>query len=273
MVTSIPNTSLYPETNAVAVQSDGKIVVAGLTNGPGPYPAFLARYNVNGSLDTTFGNHGLVVSQFTLQDEFYGLAIQPDGKIVAAGDSTTTFPGGGTNSRGNVVRFNTDGTLDTTFGGGTGMSLYPDAVNGSYYNAVALQSNGQIIAAGQGPNFTATVVRLNPDGSLDASYGQGGVVLTLVGGLSQYNALAVQPSDGNAVAAGLTSSAWPSRNHLVARYTASTTLPASLSPALSTSSTAPSPTGLLDPSLVAPALVSPDFWDVFRLLAKRRGRA
>jgi uncharacterized delta-60 repeat protein len=260
--TVVPN--VYTVTQALAIQPDGKIVVAGLSTNT--EHAFLARYNINGTLDAAFGSNGVVVASFTPQDDFYAVAIQPDGKIVAAGDGTTTFPGGGEDSRGDVVRFNTDGTLDTTFGG-TGMTFYPDAVNGSFYNAVALQSNGEIVAAGQGPNFTATVDRFNPDGSLDTSFGQGGVVLPPVGGVSQYNGVAIQPSDGEIVAAGFTSDTWPNKNFLVARYTSSTTLAASRSSAPSASPT----TAVLNPALVAPALDSPDLWDVFTPLAKRRG--
>jgi uncharacterized delta-60 repeat protein len=213
VLTAISNTSYYPETNAVAVQSDGKIVVAGLTKGPGPYPAFLARYNANGALDTSFGSGGLVLTQFSVQDEFYGVTIQSDGKIVAAGDETIS-----SNTLGLVARYNPNGTLDTTFGGGTGAAEGPGP--GSTYDAVALQSNGQIVAAGSGPNSTGLVSRFNPDGSPDSSYGSGGNTLTTLGEVVQYNAVAIQLSDGEAVTAGETSASWPARNHVVVRYTA-----------------------------------------------------
>jgi uncharacterized delta-60 repeat protein len=260
----------YSETQAVAIQGDGKIVAAGLTTNLNPVPAFLVRYNVNGSLDTTFGNQGAVLTHFARQDDFYGVTIQSDGKVVAAGDEAVPA-GDGYNTVGLVARYNPDGTLDATFGGGTGTAMGPG--QGTNYYAVALQANGQIVAAGSGANSMALVSRFNPDGSPDTAYGSGGSTLTPLGVVAQYNAVAVQPSDGNAVAAGLTSSAWPSRNHLVARYTASTTLSASLSSAIPTSSTAPSPTVLLDPSLVAPAPDGPDLWDLLGLLAKRRGQA
>ncbi len=268
VVTSIPNTSLYPETNAVAVQPDGKIVVAGLTNGPGPYPAFLARYNVNGSLDTTFGNNGLVVSQFTPQDGFSGVAIQSNGQIVAAGSGSVDG-----NFIGEVARYNPNGSLDTTFGGGAGVILAPS--QGSQYFAVALQTNGQIIAAGTGPNATTLVTRFNADGSLDTTYGSGGSTIVAIGQVAQYNAVSIQPSDGEAVAAGFTSNSWPAENFLVARYTAgssptSTQATALGFPALLAFPT-PSAVGPISPALLATALDSPDLWDTLHPLTKRRG--
>ncbi|MFI5458233.1 MAG: delta-60 repeat domain-containing protein [Isosphaerales bacterium] len=217
VVTSIPNSSIAPSAYAVAVQPDGKIVVAGGTNGPGPYPAFLARYNVNGSLDTTIGNHGLVVSQFTSQDAFSGVAIQTDGKIVAVGAGAV-----GGNFVGEVARYNSDGTLDTTFGGGTGVVL--NGAAGTQLNAVALQANGQIVASGVAPNYETLVTRINADGSLDTTYGSGGSVITAIGQLSQDNAVAIQPLDGEAVTAGFTSTTnvlWPNSHFLVSRYTTS----------------------------------------------------
>jgi uncharacterized delta-60 repeat protein len=268
VVTSIPNTSLYPATNAVAVQPDGKIVVAGLTNGPGPYPAFLARYNVNGSLDTTFGTNGLAVSQFTPQDGFSGVAIQSNGQIVAAGSGSVD-----SNFIGEVARYNPNGSLDTTFGGGAGVVLAPS--QGSQYFAVVLQNNGQIIAAGTGSNGTTLVTRFNADGSLDTTYGSGGSTIVAIGQVAQYNAVAIQPSDGEAVAAGFASNSWPAENFLVARYTAgssptsmqSTTLAVAASLAIPTLSAV----GTISPALLATALDSPDLWDTLHPLTKRRG--
>jgi|SRR5579864_1214238 len=268
VVTSIPNTTLYPEAQAVAVQTDGKIVVAGPTNGPGPYPAFVARYNANGSLDSTFGNSGLVTSQFTLQDGFYGVTIQSDGKIVAVGDGSVAS-NGGVNTTGEVARYNPDGTLDTTFAGGSGVFLGPST--GSEYLAVALQSNGQFVAAGVAPNLETLVTRFNTDGSLDTTYGSGGSTIIAVGTVySQYNAVAIQPSDGSAVVAGFTSPGWPARDTLVARYTASSpsNSPSTLLEASPTTTTQPG-AGSITPALGPLALDSPDPWDAFRPVAKR----
>jgi uncharacterized delta-60 repeat protein len=217
VVTAIPNSTIAPSAYAVAVQSDGKIAVTGGTNGPGPYPAFLARYNVSGSLDSSFGTNCLVLAQLTPQDAFNGVAIQSDGKIVVAGSGAVVVNGGG-NFIGEVARYNSNGTLDTTFAGGSGVFLGP--ATGSQYFAVALQSNGQIIAAGVAPNSESLVTRLNTDGSLDSIYGSGGSAITALGQVSQYNAVAIEPSDESAVVARFTSASWPAQKWLVARYTA-----------------------------------------------------
>ena len=205
-------------------------------------------------------------SQFTLQDEFYGLAIQSDGKIVAAGDGSVAG-----NSIGELARYNTDGTLDTTFGGGSGVVQGPG--QGSEYFAVAIQTNGQIVAAGVAPNFETLVSRYNADGSPDTTYGSGGSTETAVGQASQYNAVAIQPSDGEAVAAGFTSR-WPATNFLAARYTASASLPSSPVSAVPAGSQATpfgSAAGAIAPALIPEAFYSPDVWEVSRPLNKRRG--
>ncbi len=101
---------------AVVIQSDGKIVVAG-TGGDGPHFFWdLARYNSDGSLDTTFGNGGKVVTNPNpngYYNEIWDLALQSDGKILAAGDTDN-----GTDGKFAVARYNTDGSLDSTFGSG-----------------------------------------------------------------------------------------------------------------------------------------------------------
>src|SRR5262249_20415870 len=86
-VPTLPNVSTV--TQAMAIQPDGKIVVAGQSSTT--THGFLARYNVSGALDGAFGNNGVVIVTLTAQDDLNALAIQPDGKIVAAGDGTTSF--------------------------------------------------------------------------------------------------------------------------------------------------------------------------------------
>ena len=101
---------------AVAVQPDGKILVAGntpvVTNSGTSYAAFLARYNTNGSLDTSFSGDGVILTPRTnAYSTFNGLAIESDGKIVVAGIATNASDQFG------LARYNSDGTLDTTFSG------------------------------------------------------------------------------------------------------------------------------------------------------------
>ena len=129
---------------SVAVQSDGKIVVAGFTDAGGTRDFALARYNVNGSLDTSFGVGGKVLTDFGgLEDVGVSLAVQSDSRIVVAGQSNT-----GGNYDFALARYNASGTLDATFGAGG--KVLTD-FGGSYDrgDSVAVQGDGKIVVAGQ----------------------------------------------------------------------------------------------------------------------------
>lgn len=140
----------YVDGNAVALESNGQIVVAGTSSGiDGRADMFLARFNANGSLDTTFGaGAGYVrfdIDGTTTQtgEIARGVVIEPDGKIVAAG-----VQGGSGVSNVLVARLNADGSLDQTFGTG-GFKLGPPPAGQSFVgNAVSLESDGSIIVAG-----------------------------------------------------------------------------------------------------------------------------
>ena len=128
---------------AVQIQSDGKIVAAGL----GSHDFALSRYNTNGSLDPTFGNGGKVVTTFGLnhQESVQDIAIQPDGKIIAVGatdvlDSTTYL------NHFAIAQYNTNGTLDTSFGQ-NGLVTTGILGNDSAYGVV-VQPDGKIVVAG-----------------------------------------------------------------------------------------------------------------------------
>ena len=171
----------------LAIQSDGKIVVAGGNA--------LIRYNTNGSLDTSFNGTGIVITQSS--GIASSVAIQSDGKIVAAGGSQNSFA---------VVRYNTDGLLDTSFNG-TGIVTTPVGNSGSGAEELAIQPDGKIVAAGYavGANLDFAFVRYNPNGSLDTTFGGTGKVVTPVGDSVDYaNSLAIQ-ADGKIVAAGYSS--------------------------------------------------------------------
>jgi uncharacterized delta-60 repeat protein len=154
-----------------------------------------------GDLDPTFGTGGKVTTNFFGLDQAFAMSIQPDGHIVAAG---TAFNGSSWDFA--LVRYNPDGTLDPTFGTGgkvtTGFGDYYDAVN-----AVAIQGDGRIVAAGvasQGSGGTGNfaLVRYNPDGTLDPTFGTGGELTTdFLGGDDLAQAVAIQ-QDGHIVAAG-----------------------------------------------------------------------
>ena len=177
--------------NAVVIQRDGKIVAAGGSNG-----AFaLARYNTDGSLDTSFGTSGKVLTNFNNSTAAYDLAIQSDGKIVAVGTSTTTFLYFA------LAKYNTDGSLDATFG--TSGKVVINFASHASARGVAIQSDGKIVAVGTSSSQGFTVVRCNIDGSLDPTFGSNGIVVTPIGNPSDYaNAAAIQ-SDGKIVTAGI----------------------------------------------------------------------
>jgi uncharacterized delta-60 repeat protein len=186
---------------AVAVQPDGKIVAVGSTYNP--YPLIddfaLARYNGDGSLDPTFGTGGMVTTDFGGIDRGEGVAIQTDGKIVAAGS-------GGLSDDFALARYNGDGSLDPTFG--TGGKVTTDFGSSDRAYDVAIQKDGKIVAVGfSAPNVVDfAVARYNPDGTLDASFGTDGKVTTDFSGGSDDRAaaVAIQP-DGRIVAAGFSS--------------------------------------------------------------------
>jgi len=203
VTTSIAGSGGNDQGNDVAIQPDGKIVVAGYTNIPGSGTGpdmVLIRYNADGSLDTGFGTGGKVLFLESGQQISNCLVIQPDGKILAVGNADNS------SGRWNlaVYRFNTDGSLDTTFG--TGGKVIQDIQNYSEGNDAVLQPDGKIVIAGttsisQNPQFC--VVRLNTNGTLDTSFNTTGYYLNNSG--EEATAVALQ-SDGKIIAAGKSSS-------------------------------------------------------------------
>ena len=158
---------------AVVRQPDGKIIVAGHSSNGANTDFALVRYNgADGSLDTSFGSGGKVYTAIGPGDEKgQAAALQPDGKIVVAG-----FAHNGSNNDFAVVRYNPDGSLDTTFGFG-GKLTTPIGAGDDNANGVVLQPDGRIVVVGQSYNtltqdFDFAMVRYNPDGSIDNSCGQ-----------------------------------------------------------------------------------------------------
>ena len=201
---------------SVAIQSDGKIVAAGYANNGGKYDFGLVRYNDDGSLDASFDTDGKVTTAFgSGSDTAYSIAIQSDGRIVAAGSS---------DANGSVdfalARYNPDGSLDTIFNG-TGKVITAIVTTYDAANSVAIQSDGKIVAAGTanigGNEFAFALARYNTNGTLDTSFGSGGLVTTSIGSNdAEANGVAIQP-DGKIVAAGYSVNGF-SRDFAVARY-------------------------------------------------------
>lgn len=141
---------------AVAVQPDDKVVAAGVAVGADQDFA-LARWNVDGTLDPTFGSGGKVTTAIGSGNEFAkSVVLQPDGKIVAGGPSRT-----GAYNEFAVARYLPDGSLDPAFGTG-GKVVTSISTGHDYLNAIALQSDGKIVGAGysnQDGNLEMAVVR------------------------------------------------------------------------------------------------------------------
>jgi uncharacterized delta-60 repeat protein len=183
---------------AVQIQSDGKIVAAGA--GRGDYA--LARYNTDGSLDSTFGKGGKVETEFgpNLVGNATALAIQSDGKIIAVGNTATpTDP-----SAIGVARYNTNGTLDTTFGPNQNGLVTTDILGNDRAFSVVVQPDGKILVAGSAyvtgsSTYSDVLVRYNSNGTLDTSFGQAGVLTapTLPGASLGFSQVALETINVN----------------------------------------------------------------------------
>ena len=181
VVTAIGAARASDEAYAVAIQADGKIVVAGSTATTGADLDFaLARYNADGTLDAGFGNGGKVVTSFgSSTDRVQTIAIQADGKIVAAGDSDRGTATSGVDFA--LARYNGDGSLDNGFGtaGKVTTAIRALSARDSVY-ALLLQPVGnetRIVAVGGEGDFSAA--RYTANGTLDNTFGSGGKIANL----------------------------------------------------------------------------------------------
>jgi uncharacterized delta-60 repeat protein len=209
---------LYALTREMIVQPDNKIVmVLGecSVSGGGQRPFCLFRLNEDGSPDSAFGNNGNFYLS-GIPSVAYGAAIQNDGKIVVAGSNDNSLL---------MIRLNSDGSFDPSFGSG-GMVI-TDIAPGDVENAmrVAIQPDGKIVAAGYSQHVGGTsstfqqfVARYTPNGTLDGSFGNAGVVKRVVGDTTITSSLALQ-SDGKIVTGGYVRMGSVSR-FLLVRYNA-----------------------------------------------------
>lgn len=183
--------------NAIIIQPDGKIVAGGVA-GQGTPGFALARYNTDGSLDQTFGNNGTALLNLGYTSTINALALQSDGKIVAAG-----FAWNYVTDICALARFNSDGSVDETFGN---QGIVTTSIGmASRAEAVAIQADGTIIIGGYTTNnrthYSFALARYDTNGNLDSSFNGTGIVITHTNYSSQIQALAIQ-SDGNILAGG-----------------------------------------------------------------------
>ncbi|MBI3952274.1 MAG: hypothetical protein HY314_17630 [Acidobacteria bacterium] len=192
----------------IGVTADGKILVAGSAPVGGDYQFALARYNPNGSLDTTFDGDGKVVTDFAgtpswpKSEEARAIAIDAYGKIVAAGYATVYFDG----REFALARYNWDGSLDTTFDG-DGMVLTDFSASESEEVYDIATDGGDILVAGQAlvdGDYQFALARYDRDGSLDVSFNRSGKVFTDFASSTDEGALAMAHNDktGEMVVAG-----------------------------------------------------------------------
>ena len=208
----------YDQVNALALQRDGKIVVAGYADAASAHPKFgLARYNRDGTLDKSFGSRGKILTPVRKGAVAFGVAIQSDGRIVVSGETLL----GGSNTGFALVRYNRSGSLDRTFGRNGKVSTdFTPGSDGN--NAVAIQRDGKIVASGganTGPHATFALARYNTDGTLDTSFGRDGKVTTAFTRHGDFaeEGLAIQ-ADRKIVAAGVAGARGANPTFALARY-------------------------------------------------------
>jgi len=225
--TDFPGLAAVP--SSVVIQSDGKIVVAG-----GAFPLFtflgnfeVVRYNPNGSLDTSFGDGGIVTTIFPQGSYAFDVALQSDGKIIAAGTVFVDFdPGEMSDTDFALARYNPDGTPDATFGSGGQISTDFLGHEDDAFS-VLIQPDGKIVAVGSANDpatfYDFAAARYLSNGTIDTTFGVAGKVHTDFGdqNFDRARSAALQP-DGRIVAAGFAiSHGGGVQNFAVARYTSS----------------------------------------------------
>lgn len=209
--------------NQLAFMTDGsgRFYLTGF-NGVAPTQDFsLLRYNYDGTLDTTFGGgDGIVNTDFRSQkDEARAIAVQPDGRILIGGYTAGDYA---------LLRYTTDGVLDTTFANGTGIKV-TNIYRQDVIRAILIQSDNRIVVAGySGPNgaHDFSLARYFPGGALDSSFGTGGRVQTDFGNDEQSRGAVLQ-SDGKIVVGGYSkigSGETATYDFAVARYNSNGTL-------------------------------------------------
>ena len=225
----------FDEALAVAVQPDGRVVMAGNSSDANGSDMAVARYNSDGLLDTSFDGDGMALVDFGSEASARAVALQPDGRIVLAGGVSQPVGGGCCVSDFALVRLTSVGVLDSSFDGDGRVvtDFLAGADNGhDVAQAVRVQADGRIVAAGAGVagvvSVDFAVARYLADGSLDLTFSDDGLVTTdFVGYFDEIRDLAVDT--GGRIVTGGQSCEFPGNSDEVcdfglARYTANGTL-------------------------------------------------
>lgn len=197
----------YNDINSLLIQMDGKIVAGGSAGAYYSNGNFaLARYCVNGTLDTSFGNGGKVITHAGIANSsISAISIQTDGKIIAAWTSRDSLIDNFV-----LARYNYNGTLDTTFGI-NGIVVKPLGIYSSQCTSMTLQNDGKIVTAGlslDSVNYNSNLytdfalVRFNANGTVDSSFGMNGIVKTNEGFMNSEAHAVIMQSDGKIIIGG-----------------------------------------------------------------------
>lgn len=192
----------FAQATAGAIQADDKVLVTGdgRTDGASKRGMILSRFNSNGSVDLDFANEGTVYLNTSPEESYYqdsglDVSVQPDGKILVAGQTQVKGcenDADGIYTRGLLLRFNPDGSLDSSFDGDGILKFNVSAIfdvkpwdlfetypcQNSIFKSVSLQEDGKIVVMGNGYNaaFNMFLARFNPDGTLDTTFGYQGAI-------------------------------------------------------------------------------------------------
>ena len=194
--------------NDMVIQPDGRVVVTGPVYVGSEIGACVLRLNTNGTLDTGFSGDGFnVLEGFGINKNYSStaIALQPDGRILAAG-SYHNIAGGTYSNDALCMRYNANGTLDGTFGAGTGVVVVEVPGYEEYVEAIAVQDDGRIMMTGDGQTTGASdwnilLERLNADGTPDATLGTSAILWNPSGNAEYASSLDIQP-DGKYLIAG-----------------------------------------------------------------------
>ena len=200
---------LHDNINSVAIQSDQKIVGFGMTMGEGNFnfDLCIVRLLPDGSVDTSFGTNGYYTYDHAGESDFiYEGMILPDGRILACGAVSNSAD----DTEIMLLRLNSDGTPDDTFGGGDGMAVHTINTGQDYANTMLLHSDGSIVIAGTTavPGMLTTrglIVKFNADGEVDTSYGFNGYSVLAYGTENDVFQGLVEMPDGGLMLVGYSS--------------------------------------------------------------------